>query len=241
MTIRPTLAQLLACVLPCPGFALRNRNRAPATLALLILTGAAGGAPPVVTAVSDNSVPCSGRFVITGSSLGSAPSARVEIGGTSVPTTRWGGSSITAYVRGDIAPGPTTLRVVTAEGTSNSLAFTVEPLPPAEGRVAWRFQADSPYFLHRAAVGADGTVYAQDVRGFLYAISALGRLRWIYNAGGYPSGGGGEGPVAIIADGTIVVVGNPLGLDVNVIGVNPDGSHAWTFTDTNTQIGRAHV
>jgi outer membrane protein assembly factor BamB len=204
-------------------------------LALLGLAGAAAGAPPVVTAVSDSSVARSGRFMITGSNFGDASSSRVEIGGTPAPTTRWGGSSITAYVRGDIAPGPTTLRVITAEGSSNAFPFTVEPLPPAQGRVAWAFQADSPYFLHRAAVGADGTVYAQDVRGFLYAISADGGLRWIYNAGGYPSGGGGEGPVAITSEGTIVVVGDPLGPDVNIIGVHPDGSHGWTFTVTGTQ------
>lgn len=94
---------------------------------------------------------------------------------------------------------------------------------------------DSPYMLHRPAVAPDGTVYAQDVRGFVYALDADGRLLWIVNAAGYPSGGGGEGPVALAADGTIYVVANPLGPDVQVVALAPDGARLRPLIDTNTQ------
>lgn len=107
--------------------------------------------------------------------------------------------------------------------------------PALAESVAWRFRMDSPYALHRQAVAPNGTVYVQDVHGFLYALTYDGALRWTYNAGSYPSGGGGEGPVALHPDGTILVVGNPLGPEVKIHAVNPDGRQRWVFTDTGTQ------
>jgi hypothetical protein len=129
--------------------------------------------------------------------------------------------------------------VAVAQAVSPRLSGAeVERIAPRSAdaeHVAWRFQIDAPYVLHRPAIAPDGTVYVQDVRGFLYALTHEGVLLWTYNAGSYPSGGGGEGPVSLLADGTVIVVGNPLGPDVQIHAVHPDGTRRWVFTNTNTQ------
>jgi hypothetical protein len=76
------------------------------------------------------------------------------------------------------------------------------------------------YFMQRPAVGPDGTVYANDVNGNLYAISESGALRWVVKAGS------AFAPVSRGSDGTIYVA------DMNVVtAVNPNGTIKWRFTD----------
>lgn len=205
-------------------------------LAVALCLVAHAHAAPVISDTSVASLPRSGRVIITGSGFGSAQGqSRVLIGGMPVPITRWSDTRITAYALGSLPLGPMAIQVVTGQGASNTAAVTIDPLPLREGRIAWKFQADSLYFLHRAAVSPVGVVHARDTYGFLYAIDAGGGLLWIYNAGGYPSGGGGDGPVALGPDGTVYVVGDPLGPDVQIHAVSPQGQRLWVFTDTNTQ------
>jgi outer membrane protein assembly factor BamB len=194
-------------------------------------------AAPSITGLSTMSAPPSGCVTITGHGFGNLPAlGRVEIGSSPAFKTRWSDTAITAYVPGRAPVGSASVRVVTAGGMSNTVGFAVDRMPSAQiEHVAWRFRMDSPYVLHRQAIAPDGTVYVQDVYGFLYALDHDGALQWIYNAGSYPNGGGGEGPVVRHPDGTIIVTGNPLGPDSQIHAVNPDATRRWVFTDTNTQ------
>ena len=99
----------------------------------------------------------------------------------------------------------------------------------AAGHVQWRFQADSLYIQGRVGIGPDGTIYALDVGGHLYALTPSGGVKWIFNTG----------PVAIQSvevgpDGTIY-----FGSSVNKIyAVNRDGTLKWTITDpSGAQVG----
>jgi outer membrane protein assembly factor BamB len=101
-----------------------------------------------------------------------------------------------------------------------------------DGTVAWRFRMNATYAAQRGSVASDGTVYFQDISGVLYAFSPAGQLLWTYNTGGQA-----EGPIAIGGDGTIYVSGNPVGADVQIHAVNPDGTNRWTFTDPGVTQG----
>jgi outer membrane protein assembly factor BamB len=102
----------------------------------------------------------------------------------------------------------------------------------ADGTVAWRFQMGGTYAMHRGVVATDGTVYVQDVLGAVYAFSAGGELLWTYETGGLA-----EGPLAIGADKTLYVSGNPAGADVQIHAINPDGTNRWTFSDPGVTQG----
>ena len=189
-------------------------------------------AQPVITGTSSPTLARSDRLIITGSGFGAeSPGSYVEVGGQRVAHARWSDSQVNAYALGSTSLGPQDVRVITPSGASNTLQVSVESASSGFDRIAWRFRGDGLYFSQRAAIGNDGTVYAQDVYGFLYAIAADGGLKWIYNAGKYPQGGGGEGPIAIGQDGTIYVSSNPLGPTIEVHAVNPDGTTRWVFTD----------
>jgi outer membrane protein assembly factor BamB len=188
--------------------------------------------PPIIAALASATVTPSGRFIVTGTHFtdDDAPH-QLLLNGNPTPHAAWSDTEIHGYVLGDAPLGTATVQVVTAGGVSNSMAIEIVPAPLTEGRVRWRFMADHINVSHRAAFGADGMVYFSDSGGNVYAVSATGGLAWIFNM----VGGGNQGPVAVGADGTIYVAGNPLGPDVVIHALHPDGSLRWTFTDTNNE------
>ena len=50
------------------------------------------------------------------------------------------------------------------------------------------------------AIASDGTVYAQDVYGHLYALTPDGGLKWLFNVPGT-----GHGSIDVGSDGTIYI------------------------------------
>jgi hypothetical protein len=185
---------------------------------------------PTVTALSATTLAQAGRLKISGSGFGAEQgSGLVKIGGATAPVSNWTETSITAYVPDASPLGPEAVQVVTSGGTSNTLQLTVTARPATAGHVQWRFQADSLYIQGRAGVGPDGTIYALDVDGHLYALTPSGGVKWIFNTG----------PVAIQSvevgpDGIIYFASS-----VNKIyAVNPDGTLKWTVTDpSGAQVG----
>lgn len=190
-------------------------------------------ASPVISSLSKTVVPQSGRFLVTGSEFGSSRgSSNVLVNGIPTAVATWTDTEVHAYILGDAPLGAANVSVETDAGTSNLVAIEIEPIELGVPPVKWRFQADSAYFLHRAAVGADGIVYASDVAGFLYALDSEGGLLWIFGEGD----GGGEGPVTLGLDGTIYYTANPLGEILNIHALNPDGTLKWTFNDVGQEM-----
>jgi outer membrane protein assembly factor BamB len=205
-------------------------------------------APPHITSISSATVTRNGRVRITGTDFGKAPGlvqgASVEIGGVPVATARWNDTSISAYVTRDVPVGDTTLRVITSEGASEAVPLTIEPLPPPDGRIAWRLQVDGMAIGHRSGIGPDGTVIAVDALGFVYAVGADGLLKWIHDGprrAGHEFGSGSEGPVAVGADGSSYVGIEPLGPDLQLHALAPDGTLKWIMNEpwANTVSGPA--
>ncbi len=87
------------------------------------------------------------------------------------------------------------------------------------GQVKWRFRMNGMYANARPAVAADGTVYALDVRGTLYALTPEGELKW-------SAAGAGLG-VDVAADGTVYT-----GNESRITAFNPDGTVKWVFTES---------
>lgn len=123
--------------------------------AVLALSPSVMAAPPHIDSLSSATVTQNGRVRLSGADFGLAPGlvqdARVEIGGVPVATARWHDTGISAYVTRDVPIGETTIRVITGEGASEALPLTVEPLPPADGKIAWRFQVDGMGIVHRSS------------------------------------------------------------------------------------------
>ncbi|MDC0716242.1 outer membrane protein assembly factor BamB family protein [Nannocystis bainbridge] len=195
-------------------------------------------APPHINSLSSAFVVHNGRVRIAGTDFGKAPGlvagASVEIGGVPVATARWAETAISAYVTADVPLGDTTIRVITSEGASEAAPLTIEPLPPADGRIAWRFQVDGMGIQHRSGIGPDGTVIAVDALGFVYALGHDGLLRWIHDGprrAGHEHGSGSEGPVAVGADGSSYVGIQPLGPDLHLHALAPDGSLKWILNE----------
>ncbi|GBC92225.1 Desiccation/radiation resistance protein [bacterium HR15] len=177
---------------------------------------------PQISSLSASSLPRSGRLRILGANFGAASaSSYVTIGGVRCWTTRWSDTAITAYVPESLPIGTHPVQVVTSAGASNTVLLQVTARV-RQGRVLWRFQADADYIYHRPAVGPDGTLVVHDSRGYVYALSPEGGLKWIHLAG-VP-----YGPPSIGADGTVYV-----GTGATVKALNPtNGSLRWQFTDT---------
>jgi PQQ-like domain/IPT/TIG domain len=184
---------------------------------------------PTINALSVTTLAQAGRLKISGSSFGASQgSGIVTIGGATAPVSKWTDASITAYVPDSSPLGSEPVQVITSGGMSNTLPLTVTARSAA-GHVQWRFQADGLYIQGRAGIGPDGTIYALDVGGHLYALTPSGGVKWIFNTG----------PVAIQSvevgpDGTIYFASS-----VNKIyAVTPDGTLKWTITDpSGAQVG----
>jgi outer membrane protein assembly factor BamB len=110
-----------------------------------------------------------------------------------------------------------------------SLTAGADPRPTTSSRIAWRYEMLSNYISHRAAVGADGTVYVNDSRGLLHALTPSGELEWIYKGGS----NGSAGPTVVGADGTIYF--GTSGPNSAIHAVNPDGSRKWIFQAPDSQ------
>ncbi|MBI1748272.1 MAG: PQQ-binding-like beta-propeller repeat protein [Acidobacteria bacterium] len=186
-------------------------------LLLLLVATAVAEAQPVITSLSADSLPRSGRLLIRGASFGSADRGRVEIGGREAPFTRWSDALIAAYVPEATTIGAAAVQVFTDAGASNTMPLAVTLRTPPQDGVAWRFQADAMYIRARPAVGPDGTVYTNDVAGHLYALAPDGGLQWIFN------GAGGSG-VTLGPDGNIYA-----GSEAAITAINPDGTLLWRF------------
>lgn len=168
--------------------ALRDRKAGtgwrPANLsdAAFALYGATTGAPRV-DRLSDASLPRSGRLRLFGSDFGPAETGRVEIGGQRAIVARWSTTEIHAYVPESAALGQSTVRIVSAAGTSASVGLTVVSRRSPGGRARWRFQVDGPGLIPNVVVAPDGAVYAMDDVGIVYGLTLDGGLRWATPAG----------------------------------------------------------
>ena len=154
----------------------------------------------------------SGRLLLFGSGFGSpATSSRLLIDGKAAITTTWTDTEIHGYVPETARVASVFVQVVTNTGSSNKVALTVKTRSPI-GRVRWRFQVDSMYAGSYIAVGADGTIYATDIRR-LYALTPDGALKWVLD------GTGGRRPIVLGKDGTIYTG--------RVHAVPPNGTFKW--------------
>ena len=190
------------------------------------------GAEPQISGLSTSTATRSGRVRIFGVNFGgTAAGGQVFIDGHPAIVAEWTDQAIHAYVPEASTAGTVDVVVATTfGGVSAPVQLDVSPRAP-DGQVNWRFTCDGRGVRHRVGIGSNGTIYAQDTDGLLYALSADGALLWITDTGGQ----GGEGPVVVGADGTIYVAANPLGPTVDIVAVEPDGSIRWRFTDTDTQ------
>jgi uncharacterized protein (TIGR03437 family) len=139
-------------------------------------------AAPTITTISPNVLTQSGRLTITGSGFGATRGhSVVKIAGVAASVSTWDDRSITAYVPDSAPVGSAAVQVVASAERSNTSLVTVATRTPRGDHVKWRFQADGLYFQGRAQVAADGTVYAADVNGHLYALTPSGGLKWIFS------------------------------------------------------------
>lgn len=187
---------------------------------LLLLLAASAAAQPNIAGLSSSTAARSSRVLIQGSGFGvSQGNGRVVVGGITAPLTRWTDTLIAAYVPETAAIGSANVQVFAAGGSSNTVPLNVTLRSGQSGRVRWRFQADGDYIPSRAAIAADGTVYAQDVYGHLYALSSDGGLKWIFNAPGT-----GHGCISVGSDGTIYI-----GNTTSIFALTPTGAVHWQF------------
>jgi PQQ-like domain/IPT/TIG domain len=181
-------------------------------------SGAVTGAGSI-SSLSTNILARSGYLEILGSNFGVSGQALID--GISAPVASWESTRIVAYVPEAARLSTVPVQVVSESGQpSNTVNLTVTARV-ANGRVKWRFQADSDYILQRPAVGADGTVVAQDSGGFVYALQSDGGLKWIFKTRVFAAG-----PPSIGVDGTVYVADSST-----ITAINPDGSLKWTFTE----------
>jgi hypothetical protein len=190
-------------------------------LSVFLVVAASAAAQPVITSISPSTATRSGRILIQGSGFGSLQgNVRVSLGGTTAPLTRWSDTLIAAYVPESALLGVNNVQVFNSQNAaSNLVPVSVTSRGGQVGQFRWRFQADGDYIHSRPAVGADGTVYAQDVYGHLYALDSNGGLKWIFNSPGY-----GFGNISLGQDGTIYV-----GSADSIFALAPDGSLKWQF------------
>jgi IPT/TIG domain/PQQ-like domain len=185
---------------------------------LFLLIAASAAAQPTITSISPTTAARSGRLLIQGTGFGAVQGGgHVTVAGIVSPLTRWSDTLIAAYVPESALIGRGNVQVFNSQGAaSNPVPITVTSRPPQTGQIRWRFQADGDYIPNRPAVGADGTVYASDVYGHLYAVDPTGGLKWIFNGSG--------GNVSLGQDGTIYV-----GSTTSIFALTPNGTLKWQF------------
>ena len=98
------------------------------------------------------------------------------------------------------------------------------------GELQWRYPIASSFLTNEPTVGADGSIYVCDSSGMLYAINPDGTEKWTADALLGQPGNGDEGPVAVFADGTVLLPTNPLGANTELVAFNADGSFKWRKT-----------
>ncbi len=190
------------------------------------LTGA-----PTIDTLSASSLDRSGRLRVVGGNFGGTQGAgTVLIDGEVAWVGSWSDTTIDVWVPEAAGPGQVNVEVVTEVGASDPASLNVT-LRQQVDKVRWRFETDGRGVRHRPGIGADGTIYVQDTKGLLYALTPDGGLKWVFTLGGL----GGEGPVAVGHDGTIYVTENPLGAELNIIAVHPDGTLRWLHTEDGAQ------
>lgn len=209
----------------------KRPDRRWASWMIAVLLGC-GGAPlvaaPVISSLSEASLDRSGRLRIFGS--GFANPGEVLIDGLPAIVGEWSSDTIHAYVPEAAGPGTVGVQVV-AGGEASNVELLDVTLREPEGQVLWRFTCDSRGVRQRVGLAPDGTVYAQDTAGLLYALSPDGGLEWLVDTGDE----GSEGRVVVDGEGTVYVPVNPLGPDTQIRAYNPDGTERWTFTTTGGQ------
>ena len=190
------------------------------TTFLFLLLSSAAAAQPSISSLSASTLSRSGRLLIQGSGFGAAQgTSQVEIAGLNALVTRWSDTLIAAYVPESAPTGAATVRVIA--GVASNTASLGVTLRQPNGRVKWRFQADSDYIYQRPAVGPDGTIVAHDSSGIVYALTPDGGLKWIFKTRVYASG-----PPSIGADGTVYVASSST-----VDAIDSNGNRKWSFTE----------
>lgn len=121
------------------------------------------------------------------------------------------------------------IRTARSEASASRPTLAVTARPATQAHVAWRFETLANYISHRAAVGADGTVYVNDSSGFLYALTSKGAQKWVYDG----QSNGSQGPTVIGRDGTIYF--GTSGPSSAIHAVNPDGTSKWVFHAPDSQ------
>jgi hypothetical protein len=148
-------------------------------------------------------------------------SGHVRIGGVVTPVTRWSDTLLAAYVPETAPIGTRNVQVFDSHGfASNTMPVDVTVRSSQGAHIRWRFQADADYIQARPAVGADGTVYALDVYGHVYAVAPDGALKWIFNGSGT-----GFGNISVGPDGTIY-----FGNTTAIWALSPNGTLKWQFS-----------
>ncbi|HKO35862.1 MAG TPA: Ig-like domain-containing protein, partial [Pyrinomonadaceae bacterium] len=194
---------------------------------------------PRIDAVSPDPVPRSGLLRITGANFGARNDGQLTIDGKSSQyIVHWADNLIVAYVPETSALGDVPVSI-TSSGKTGVATLKVTTRP-TDGRIRWRFTVAGDYVPGRAAIGPDGTIYINDVKGRLYALTPDGSLKWVVQAGLI----GALGPVSVGADGTIYVGGlvprdpgtqceaNSIVNVEGIFAINPDGTQKWLFNKT---------
>jgi outer membrane protein assembly factor BamB len=154
--------------------------------------GTATGAP-VIESLSATTVTLSGYLEILGSSFGDQ--GQVTIGGTEAHVASWANDKIIAYVNEATPVGDISVVVSTSYGSS-SLPITITERPAQVERIKWEFRYVGIYSQVKPVTAADGTIYATDVSGYLYALTPDGALKWVRsNTGGHGIDVGPDGTV----------------------------------------------
>lgn len=181
-----------------------------------------------ISSISPATVTRAGRFRITGSGFGAQQgTGSVTVGGVVAPVSRWNDTAITAYVPEGAPLGADAVQVTASSVPSNAGSLQVTARAAIAGHVKWRFMADGYAIRSRPAVGPDGTIYALDTDGRMYAITPAGGLRWIFNGGG----GNAAQPVSVGNDGTIY-----FSSLATVYAIRPDGTLKWFFKDPGSAL-----